>query len=153
MDLGDGFCSFYMFLNLKMGICHCCDLWKMCDTKHLPVLSDHCHFFRDLLCSTPTDPCIDLIKDQCIDLIFICKDRFDGKHDPGKLTTGYDLSQRFSALTWICGNLIFHRIITIICIIFSAVKTDRKIHILKIQFLQSFDNLFIQLLTVFFPYL
>jgi len=123
----------------------------MGDTKHLSVLSDHCHFFGYFLRGTAADSCIDLIKDQRIDLVLICKDRLDGKHDPGKLTTGYDLPQRFSAFTWVCGNLIFYRIITIICIIFPAVKTDRKIHIRKIQLLQSIDDFFIQLFTVFFP--
>ena len=43
------------FFHGKMGICHCRDLRKMGDTKHLSVLSDHCHFFGYFLRGTPPE--------------------------------------------------------------------------------------------------
>ena len=42
--------------------------------EYLMMLSDHCHLFRDFLCSSSTDTSIDLIEDQCLNLISVCKD-------------------------------------------------------------------------------
>ena len=68
---------------------------QMCDTQYLMVLTDHCHLFRNLLRGSSADTSVDLVKDQCLDLISVCKDCFQRKHDSGKLTAGYDLSQWF----------------------------------------------------------
>ena len=55
MDLGNSLNSLQMFFNFKMTVCHSCNLRQMRDAEYLMMLSDHCHLFRDFLCSSSTD--------------------------------------------------------------------------------------------------
>ena len=74
MNLGNSPSSLQMVFNFKMTVCHSCNLRQMRDAEYLMMLSDHCHLFRDFLCSSSTDTSIDLIEDQCLNLISVCKD-------------------------------------------------------------------------------
>ena len=52
---------------------------------HLMFFSDQCHLFRHFLCRTSADTNINFIKDQCLNLIFICHYSFDRKRTSGDL--------------------------------------------------------------------
>ena len=63
--------------------CHCGDLRQMRDADHLVVISDHRHLLRHLLRRPSADPHINLIKNQCLNVVPTSHDRLNGEHDPG----------------------------------------------------------------------
>ena len=83
MNLSGGLGAFNLLLDLKMGICHGCDLGKMGNAEHLMMMPDHCHFLRNLLSSASADSRIYFIENQCFDLVTICLDCLQGKHNSG----------------------------------------------------------------------
>ena len=125
-----------------MSVCHCRDLGKVRDAQNLMAASDDSHFFGYLLSRPSTDSCINLIKDQCFNLISVCKNRFYRQHDPGQLTAGNDPSQRLHTLAGICGDFIFNAVIAVICKLLLSLKVNPEFYIKKVQIPQTFNNLF-----------
>ena len=132
MDLSGGLGAFNLLLDLKMGICHGCDLGKMGNAEHLMMMPDHCHFLRNLLSSASADSRIYFIENQCFDLVTICQDCLQGKHNSGKLTARYDFTKGLQTFSRICGNFILNFIITILCKTASSGKRDGKLYIQEI---------------------
>ena len=137
-------CILCLFFNQEMLICHRCNLCKMCNTDHLMFFSNQCHLFRHFLCRTSADTNINFIKDQCLNLIFICHYSFDRQHDSGKLTTGSNFCQWFHLLSLVERNTEFCIINTIFGIFFLFRKMYLKLHLFKIQVFQAFLDLLFQ---------
>ena len=134
-----------------MPVCHSCDLRQMRNTDHLVFFSDQCHFFRNLLSSTSTDPDIDLIKDQRLDLIFVCHYRFDRQHNSGKFPAGCHFCQRLHRLSLIKRDPEFHIIDAIFGIFFLFRKMYLKLYLFKIQIFKTFLNLFFKHFSLLLP--
>jgi len=133
-----------------MLICHRCDLRKMGNTDHLMISSDHCHLLRHFLRRSSADPHIDLIKDQCLDLIFIRHDCLDCKHDAGKFTAGYHFRQRSQRFSGIRGNSKTDFVISVCRVMLCRFEINLKFHIQKIQILQALNNSAFQLFPINF---
>ena len=134
-----------------MRVRHRSDLWQMCDAEYLMMSSYDRHLLWNLLCCPSADTSVDLVKDQCLDLVSVCKDRLDRQHDPGKLTTGYDSSKRFYRLSRVCRNFVFNVVKSACCIFFFAFKINPELHVQEIEIFETFDDLVGKCLTVFLP--
>ena len=121
----------YNVANLHAG---CVELFvgKNAKLRYSTMMPDHCHFLRNLLSSASADSRIYFIENQCFDLVTICQDCLQGKHNSGKLTARYDFTKGLQTFSRICGNFILDFIITILCKTASSGKRDGKLYIQEI---------------------
>ena len=106
-------------------------LGQMGDADHLPLSADISHFFRNFLCRSSADSCINLIKNQSLYLILICQKGFYCQHDSGELPAGHYFIKGFSRFSGIHCNHKFH-LIGPICSTRLLSKLNGKIHIKKV---------------------
>ena len=109
-----------------------CHLREMGNHDHLPVLRNLRELFADLLRSAPGNTSVHLVKNQCLDVVPVSEYVFDRKHDPGKLTSGRDLCQRFGLLTNIGGDKQFQLVRTVQRHLL-VLLTHRKLHRWHVQ--------------------